>query len=140
MARFILRRLVILPLALVLIHFLGFSYAYIARPTRAAQTPYLREQVSNQTPLLESYFHYLKDISQGALLRPLEQGPQIGSVSQTMGESLIASLGLLAITLSLSIILGMLLGFMAVRNQPPGVRGWMSLISTIGLSMPSFYI
>jgi peptide/nickel transport system permease protein len=74
------------------------------------------------------------------LLRPFEQGPQIGSFAQNMGQSLIASLGLLIISITLSIIFGLLLGLLAVRNQPPGVRGWMSFISTIGLSMPSFYI
>ena len=140
MLRFILRRLAILPLAVVLIHFLGFSYAYIARPIRAARTPYLREQVGDQTPILDSYYQYIQDILHGALARPIEQGPQIGSFAATLGQSLVGSLGLSVIALILSILFGLLLGFLAVRNQPPGVRGWMSFISTIGLSMPSFYI
>jgi len=140
MLRFILRRLAILPLALILIHFLGFSYAYIARPIRAARTPYLRQQIENQAPLLDSYYQYVQEVFHGALSRPITQGPQIGSFTQTLGQSLIGSLGLLAIVLSLSTLLGFLVGFQAVRNQPPGVRGWMSFISTIGLSMPSFYI
>jgi len=140
MLRFVLRRLAVLPIALILIHFLGFSYAYIARPVRAARTPYLREQVGNQIPLFDSYSQHIQDILHGSLLRPVEQGPQIGSFAQTLGQSLVASLGLLAIAITLSILFGMLLGILAVRNQPPGVRGWMSFISTIGLSMPSFYI
>ncbi len=140
MVRFILRRLAILPFALILIHFLSFSYATIARPLRAASTPNLRQQVSNQAPLLQSYWQYVQDIFHGSLTRPIEQGPQIGSFAQDLGQALVDSLGLLAIALSLSILVGLLLGFLAVRNQPPGVRGWMSLISTIGLSMPSFYI
>lgn len=140
MLRYFLRRLAILPFALILIHFLGFSYAYIARPIRAARTPYLREQIGNQAPLLESYFQYVQDIFHGALSKPIEQGPQIGSYAQTLGQSLVASLGLLAIALSLSIVVGLILGLMAVRNQPPSVRGWLSILSTIGLSMPSFYI
>lgn len=140
MLRFILRRLAILPLALILIHFLGFSYAYIAQPIRAARTPYLRQQVVNQAPLLEAYYQYIQAVLHGALSQPINQGPQIGSFSQTLGQSLVASVGLLGIALALSILLGLGLGFLAVRNQPPGVRGWMSIISTIGLSMPSFYI
>jgi len=140
MIRYILRRLAIIPFALLLIHFLGFAYAYIARPIRAAHTPYLREQVSNPAPLLTSYFQYIQDILHGGLLRPLEQGPRIGTFAQTMGQALVASLGLLAIVGSLSIIFGLMLGLLAVRNQPPRVRGWMSFISTIGLSMPGFYI
>jgi peptide/nickel transport system permease protein len=140
MLRFILRRLAILPLALVLINFLGFAYAYIARPIRAASTPYLREQVSNSSPLFESYSQYVVDIFHGSLLKPFAKGPQIGTFAQNILNALVASLGLLAIAITLSIILGIILGLLAVRNQPPGVRGWMSFISTIGLSMPSFYI
>jgi peptide/nickel transport system permease protein len=140
MLRYILRRLAILPIALILINFLGFTYAYIARPIRAASTPYLREQVSNQSPLLASYSQYIQDIFHGSLLQPFSEGPRIGSFAQSIVNSLIASLGLLAITISLSIIFGLIIGLLAVRNQPPGVRGWLSFISTIGLSMPSFYI
>lgn len=140
MLRYILRRLAILPFALILIHFLGFSYAYIARPIRAARTPYLREQVVNQYPLLETYYQYIQDIFHGALLKPVAQGPQIGSFLQTLGQAFIGSMGLLVIVLSLSILLGTLIGFLAVRSQPPGVRGWLSFITTTGLSMPSFYI
>jgi peptide/nickel transport system permease protein len=140
MLRFILRRLAILPIALVLINFLGFTYSYIARPIRAASTPYLREQISNQPPLLASYSQYVQDILHGSLLKPFSQGPQIGSFAQNMLNSLVASLGLLLISISLSIIFGLILGLLAVRNQPPGVRGWLSFVSTIGLSMPSFYI
>jgi peptide/nickel transport system permease protein len=140
MFRFILRRLAILPIALVLINFLGFTYAYVARPIRAASTPYLREQVRNQPPLLESYSQYIQDILHGSLLQPFSQGPQIGSFALSIANSLVASLGLLSIAIVLSMIFGLILGLLAVRNQPPGVRGWLSFISTIGLSMPSFYI
>ncbi len=140
MLRFILRRLAILPLALLVIHFLGFTYAYVARPARAAHTPYLREQVENTVPLVESYLSYLKDIQHGALTHPIRQGPQLGSFSQTIEQSLVASVGLLTIAILVSVILGLLLGLLAVRNQPPGVRGWMAFLSTMGLSMPSFYI
>ncbi len=140
MLRFIIRRIAILPIALILIHFLAFSYAYIAKPLRAAGTPYLRQQVTNQAPLFQSYYQYIQDILHGELTRPVEQGPQIGSYAQDLVQTMFNSLGLLAIALCLSIMIGLFLGFMAVRNQPPGVRGWMSVISTVGLSMPSFYI
>jgi len=140
MLRFILRRLAVLPFALILIHFLGFSYAYIAQPIRAARTPYMVQPAGNSAPLLVAYYQHIQDILHGALLRPQEQGPQIGSFGQVLGQSLAASLGLLAIAISLSIVLGLPLGLLAVQNQPPRVRGWMSFISTIGLAMPSFYI
>ncbi len=140
MLGYTLRRTAILPVALILIHFLGFTYAYIARPIRAARTPYLREQITNQAPLLESYTHYIQDIFHGALAQPFQKGPQIGSYAQTIGKALVASTGLLAIALSASLVVGLILGFSAVRNEPPGVRPWMTFITTIGLSMPSFYI
>jgi ABC-type dipeptide/oligopeptide/nickel transport system permease component len=140
MHKFILRRLAILPIALVLIHFLGFTYAYVARPIRAARTPYLREQVSNPAPLLETYKQYIQDIFNGSLLKPPEKGPQIGSFAQDLWQACIASMGLLAIVISLSILLGVALGLLAVRNQPPGVRRWLIPLSTIGLAMPSFYV
>jgi peptide/nickel transport system permease protein len=140
MLRYIFRRLAILPFALILIHFLAFSYAYIAKPMRAASTPNLHQQVASQPPLLISYSQYIQDIFHGALLKPVIEGPQISSFGQDLSQALLASSGLLAISLSLSILIGLLLGFLAVRSDPPGVRGWMSFISTIGLSMPSFYI
>lgn len=140
MLRFILRRLAIVPFALILIHFLGFTYAYIARPIRAAHTPFVVQPVGSSAPLFEAYYQHIHEILHGALLRPLEQGPQIGSFAQVLQQSLVASLGLLAIVITLSIILGLSIGLLAVQNQPPRVRGWLSFISTIGLAMPGFYI
>jgi ABC-type dipeptide/oligopeptide/nickel transport system permease component len=140
MFRFTLRRLAILPIALILLHFLGFTYAYVARPIRASRTPYLREQVENPLPLLETYQQHIQDIFDGSLLEPPEKGPQLGSFAQDLGNAFIASLGLLAIALTISTVLGLLLGLLAVRSQPPGVRGWFVPFSTLGLAMPSFYI
>jgi peptide/nickel transport system permease protein len=140
MLRYILRRLAILPVALLLIHFLGFTYAYVARPIRAARTPYLREQVENPLPLLETYKQQIEDIFNGSLLKPLENGPQVGSFAEDLWQAFLASAGLLTISLFCSIIFGVSLGLLAVRNQPPGVRGWLTPLSTIGLAMPSFYI
>jgi peptide/nickel transport system permease protein len=140
MFRFILRRLAILPLAIILIHFLGFTYAYVARPIRAARTPYLREQVNNPLPLLESYQQHILDIFDGSLLKPIQKGPQIGSFGQDLMKAFVASLGLLLIALTISTILGLLLGMLAVRNQPPGLRGWFTPFTSLGLAMPSFYV
>ncbi len=140
MFRYILRRLVIIPFALVLINFLGFTYAYIARPIRAASTPYLREQIGQQPPLFESYAQYIQGVIHGSLSRPISQGPQIGSFAQTLGQSFIDSTGLLIIAIIFAVIIGFGFGMLGVRNNPPGVRGWMTVLSTIGLAMPSFYI
>lgn len=140
MYRYIFRRLLIIPFALALIHFLGFSYAYIARPIRAARTPYLREQVDNPLPLLETYQNHIQEILDGSLLRPIAKGPQIGSFGGDLWNSFVASLGLLVIALFISTLLGLAFGLLAVRNQPPGLRGWFTPLTSLGLAMPSFYI
>ena len=136
MTRFLLRRLLIIPPVLILLHFLGFAYAHVARPIRAARTPYLRELIET-TPLWDAYRQHVQDIFSGQL------GQMPGS-SGEFGERLLsatqASLGLLAIALLISVILGFLLGVAAVRTQPPGVRRWLTPLSTLGLAMPSFYL
>ena len=41
MVRFILRRLALIPVALALLNCIGFAYAHLARPFRAAHNPLL---------------------------------------------------------------------------------------------------
>ena len=56
MAKFILQRLLIIPLLLLLVNFLGYTYAHYARPIRAARTPYV--QAEEAGPLLPEYMEY----------------------------------------------------------------------------------
>lgn len=143
MAKFILQRLLILPLLLLLVNFLGFTYAHYARPIRAERTPYV--QAEEAGPLIPAYADYLKTFI------ALDFGQEIttpdnarSNTASTLGEALlnatIASLGLLAISLSISIVLGLYLGFKATTNDPPDTSRWLTISSTIGLAMPSFYI
>jgi peptide/nickel transport system permease protein len=143
MAKFILQRLLIIPLLLLLVNFLGYTYAHYARPIRAARTPYV--QAEEAGPLLPEYIDYLRTLSN------LDFGLEIATpdnarsnTPSTLGETLaratIASLGLLAVSLSISIILGLYLGFKATKNDPPDTSRWLTISSTIGLAMPSFYI
>ena len=60
MAKFILQRLLILPLLLMLVNFLGFTYAHYARPIRAERTPYV--QVEEAGPLIPAYFDYIETL------------------------------------------------------------------------------
>jgi peptide/nickel transport system permease protein len=136
MLRFVARRILILPFALIIIHFLAFTYAHYAGPIRAARTPYLRQQFENQ-PLFETYIAHVKElINGGEETLPGTREEFFALFKQSAG----ASLGLLGISMTLSVVLGVLLGLQAVRVQPPGVRGWLTPISTIGLAMPSFYL
>jgi peptide/nickel transport system permease protein len=136
MIRFIARRILIIPIALILIHFLAFTYAHFAGPIRAARTPYLRQQFES-SPLFDAYFAHVKDLLTGGeatLLTPREEF--FSMFTSAAG----ASLGLLSISLVLSIFFGFGLGLLAVRSQPPGVRRWLTPLSTLGLAMPSFFL
>jgi peptide/nickel transport system permease protein len=136
MLRFIARRILILPIALVLIHFLAFTYAHFAGPIRAARTPYLRQQFE-QGPLFETYFAHLQDMwNGGEATLPATREDFFALFSQAAS----ASLGLLGISIAVSTLFGFLLGLLAVRSQPPGVRRWLTPLSTLGLAMPSFYL
>ena len=55
-------------------------------------------------------------------------------------EATLASLGLLLASLTaVSIVVGINIGLLGVRSAPPGVRGWLTAVTTVGLSTPSFF-
>lgn len=142
MIQFILRRLAIIPIALLFVNFLGFTYAHYARPLRAARTPYVR--AVDAGPLLPAYGAYLESLFnldfglQLSVPGSTRTGPV--SLGDTLWRATSASLGLMVVALAASMVLGFFLGFKAVRTEPPGVARWLTLVSTMGLAMPSFYI
>ena len=143
MAKFILQRLLIIPLLLMVVNFLGYTYAHYARPIRAARTPYV--QAEEPGPLIPEYIDYLKtlvDLDFGLEIATPDNARSIEptTLGETLASATIASLGLLVISLSISMILGLYLGFKATKNDPPDTSRWLTLSSTVGLAMPSFYI
>ncbi len=143
MTKFILQRLLIIPLLLMLVNFLGYTYAHYARPIRAARTPYV--QAEEPGPLIPEYIDYLKtlvDLDFGLEIATPDNARSIEptTLGETLASATIASLGLLVISLSISMILGLYLGFKATKNDPPDTSRWLTLSSTVGLAMPSFYI
>jgi peptide/nickel transport system permease protein len=143
MAKFIIQRLLIIPLLLLLVNFLGFAYAHYARPIRAARTPYVQSEEAG--PLNPAYLDYLQTLIN------LDFGMELATpdnsrtntpvtLGDTLKQATIASLGLLVTSLSISVIAGLYLGFRATRSDPPDVSRWLTVSSTIGLAMPSFYI
>jgi peptide/nickel transport system permease protein len=124
---------------MLLVHFLGFGYAHLTRPLRAARNPFYATEVQAE-PLLPVYRDYLD----GALHMDFGTLPTSPSVQepvvQVIARASVASLGLMGVTLLLSILVGLGLGFAAVRTDPPRVARWLVVISTVGLAMPSFYI
>lgn len=141
MIRTLILRLIALPPALLLVHFLGFSYALLVRPLRALRNPYLAG-VAQPAPIWPTYQNYLERLIHfdlGSMPDPWSQLNQV-PVAKTILDAAIASLGLLAIALVLSLIAGVLLGLLATRVEPPGVASWLTSLSTLGLSMPTFFI
>jgi peptide/nickel transport system permease protein len=142
MLRFLLRRLLLIPPAVVLVHFLGFSYAHFVRPLRAARNPFLAA-VTEPTPILPAYQVYWENVLRGefGILPALHLfGNRPLPLLEGMRIAAGASFGLMFLALLLSIILGLILGLSAVQVKPPGVAQWLSSISTMGLAMPSFYL
>lgn len=133
MVRFILRRILLIPPALIVVNFLGFTYAHIARPIRAKRTPYL-PSVPEPEPLFPAYREYLSNLFGGTL------SPNSEAILTSVLQATIASLGLIALTITVAIVAGFFIGLMATRNNPPSVRRWLTLVSSSGLAMPSFYI
>jgi peptide/nickel transport system permease protein len=128
MLRYFLRRIFVIPPVIFLVHFLGYTYAYIVRPLRAARNPYLAE-LGDSPPLLPTYISYLENL-----------GKSDASIGSNIIDACIASFGLLGIALFISVIIGVGMGLKAARTNPPGVARWLTSISTIGLAMPSFYL
>lgn len=143
MTKFIAQRVALLPLLLLLVNFCGFTYAHYARPLRAARTPFARPEVAG--PLFPAYFEYLRsfirfDFTQEIALPEISRTSQPITLGDTLGKATMASLALILISLMISIPLGLMLAFRATKNDPPHIARWLTIGSTIGLAMPSFYI
>ncbi len=134
--RDLIRRLATIPLALLLANFLSYAYAHYALPLYQARNPFSTTEAID-LPLLPAYSEYLK-----ALLR-LDLGEMPGTFApliEVLQSASKASLGLISITIFISILIGLTLGMQAARHQPPRVARWLTLVSTVGLAMPSFYL
>lgn len=141
MNRLLLRRLAIIPPALLLINFMGYAYAHLVKPLRAFRNPYVAATIDSE-PLLPSYLAYLQGVLHldfGSMPDPWGVRGEL-PIGQVILQASLASLGLLAIALFLSIVVGMLVGFRAARSEPPSIARWLTSFSTAGLAMPTFFI
>ena len=134
MLRNIIQRFLLIPPALLAINFLGFTYAHFARPLRAKRIPYM-SFVEDPGPLFPEYGNYLRTIFSPELRSITQSG-----ILESIKQATVASLGLLALAMILSLVIGFLLGFRAVKHEPAGIARWLTFVSTSGLAMPSFYI
>jgi ABC-type dipeptide/oligopeptide/nickel transport system permease component len=138
MLRFFLRRLLIIPFALIVVNFLGFAFAHITFQLQQMQTVYGSGK-EGITPVWPEYNAYVNRVIQGDLGNmPASEVAQ--PIAESLGRASLASLGLVGIAFVLSVILGLTLGLAAVRVDPPRTMQWLTLFSTVGLAVPSFYI
>jgi peptide/nickel transport system permease protein len=139
-ARYILQRLLVIPLALAVVILLTYAYAHTVQWDYATRYPQLFNRLKNlqQRPesLVDAYREYLP-----ALLKfdlgALRNGQDIAPV---LRDALAASMGLLFLALLLSAPLGIGLGILAARWNSQRPARWLTTISTAGLAMPSFYV
>ena len=137
MPRFLLRRLALLPLALLAANFVGFAYAHFAINLQMRRNPFFAPS-EPPAPILSAYADYLQSAARldfGVL--PLGAGLPVG---QMLVKALSASLGLLLIAFVINIMVGVVVGMSAARADPPGVAVWLAPAATLGLALPSFYV
>lgn len=135
MTRAIVRRILLIPVVLVVVYLLGYTYALLAAQVAAAENPFAAQR--DAPPILQTTFAQLSHIARldfGTL--PDNRGPAATYVLRAA----VNSLGLLFIAFALSTALGLALGFAAVKWNPPGVRRWLLPFATLGVAVPSFYI
>jgi peptide/nickel transport system permease protein len=131
-----LRTLAFVPVAVLAIHFLGFTFAHLIAPIQAARNPLYVTQFSRE-PLLGRYIAHLQQ-----LLR-LDFGTVPGTAAEPLARLIIqaigASLGLLGLAFLLSVVVGLGLGMLAVRDRPPRIAPWLTAGATLGLAVPTFF-
>lgn len=140
MARFLIRRLVLIPIALAAVLLLAYAYAHVVQWDYAKHYPqlYYRLTVTQQRPelLMDAYRAYLPDVLR-LEFGNLSNGQRIVEV---LWSAIKASTGLLVVALAFSVPAGLILGIVAARWTHMRPARWLTLIATAGLAMPSFYI
>lgn len=139
MTRFIVRRLLLLPIALLAINFVAFSYALLAQRVQQAQNPF-GSGVDAAVPILSLYRVYLGHVLTGDWGQMPLVGGSAEPVQTVVAAAAGASLTLAGVAFLLSLAVGLLLGLAAVRANPPGLRPWLPPLASLGLASPSFFI
>jgi ABC-type dipeptide/oligopeptide/nickel transport system permease component len=135
MLRFAVRRLSTFPLILLIANFIGFAFAFYFVPIISNSNPY----ASGETllpPLFPEYFAYLSRFVHLDFGLTYNGEP----VFVALIRPTLNSFGLVAIALTLSILLGIFLGRLAVRQDNMKVSTWLTILATLGLASPGFYI
>lgn len=130
MVGFVFKRSLLVLVGILLANFIGFAFAY---PGNVNQ----RGSSDDVTPLVTAYIDHL----QGVLRLDLGTFPgSTETLLSRLASAAIATLGLMALAMLLSVVLGLFLGILAASMDPPMVARWMTPLSTIGMAMPGFYL
>jgi peptide/nickel transport system permease protein len=127
-------RVLLLVLLLAAANFGGYTYAFLARTISG--NPFFARETQTGT-LWSGYSHYVQGMLQGNFR---EVAVYQDDFFLILSRAAIASAGLLVLALVISVGLGLLIGLLGVRLNPPGVRDWLTGVSILGLSTPAFFI
>jgi ABC-type dipeptide/oligopeptide/nickel transport system permease component len=135
MIRFALRRISTFPFILLLANFIGFAFAFYFEPVVASSNPYASGEIVIP-PIFPEYAGYIAKFAE------LDFGTTYNGepVLEAIGRLGLNSLALVGIALAISIVLGMGLGRLAVRQDSLKVSAWLTVLGTLGLASPGFYI
>jgi len=135
MIRFALRRISTIPIILLLANFIGFAFAFYVEPVVASSNPYASGEIIIP-PIFPEYAGYI------AKFADLDFGTTYNGepVLEAIGRLGLNSLVLVVIALAISIVLGIWLGRLAVRRDSLKVSAWLTVLGTLGLASPGFYI
>ncbi len=140
MLRYILRRLALIPFSLALVNALSFLYAHFTQWQYAERYPILRYRIITLRGQTEAFWPAYREYLTGLMRLDWGKMPSGESLAVVLQQTTIASLGLLLLALTFSILMGLGLGFSAVNARRQRPARWLTMLATGGLAMPSFYI
>ena len=145
MVKYILKRLALLIFTLFLVITATFFLMQIM-PGTPFNNPKLTPQMIAQLnkaygldlPLWQQYLHYLVNAFRGDFGTSFQYQNQ--SVSMLIGQRLPISAQLGAQALVVGVIAGLLMGAASARNKNNKIDGLLGVVSTLGISVPSFIL
>lgn len=146
MLNFVLRRLVTIPISILIVTAVTFFILrltgdpvqiYLDIVSTPEQVALLREQLGLDQPIWVQFLRFLGDAVTGNFGDSLQyQAPAMGIVLQRLG----ATLELVVAALSLAMVLGLAGGLLAAAYKDRALDMAISAIAVTGQSMPSFWL